>query len=106
MLESIGQIERYTEEMSIEEFVKSDQVCDAVLRRLEIIGEATKNLPEEMKIAHGEIEWRDISDFRNFLIHEYFGVDIQEVWSVIKKDLPVLKKQIQNILDEKEKESS
>lgn len=73
---------------------------DAVIRRIEIIGEAVKNLPSDLKQAHPETPWQDISDMRNKLIHAYFQVDLELVWEVITKDLPPFKEQVKALLDE------
>jgi len=62
----------------------------AVIREFEIIGEAAGNLPDKLKRGRPDVEWRDIKDFRNLLIHEYFGVDLEIVWKIIQDDLPVL----------------
>jgi uncharacterized protein with HEPN domain len=70
----------------------------AVIRQIEIIGEASKNLTADYKKKHSLIPWRDIVDMRNKLIHEYFGVDKQVVWNTITIDLPQLKNQIANLL--------
>jgi len=75
ILESIGQIEKYTDNISEDDFIESMQIQDSVIRRLEIIGEAIGNFPKEIKTEHLDIQWNEISGMRNFLIHEYFGVD-------------------------------
>ncbi len=98
ILESIEQIEKYTAGVSREQFENSLNVQDAVLRRLEIIGEAVKNLPTEFKEEHPDIPWKKIAGTRDFLTHEYFDVDIDLVWGVIQKDLGALKEQISNLL--------
>lgn len=74
------------------------QIQDAVVRRIEIIGEAVRNLPNDFKESNPKTPWLDIADMRNKLIHEYFDVDLELVWEVIKKDLPELKKQIENLI--------
>jgi uncharacterized protein with HEPN domain len=74
----------------------------AVLRGLEIIGEATKNLSRELKAKHREIPWREIAGMRNKLIHEYFGVKLELVWVTIKNKLPEFKNQVLRILKELE----
>lgn len=96
---SIESIETYTENLSKESFLNSPQVQDAVMRKLEIIGEATKNLPDEFKNAHPEIPWRAISGMRDMLIHEYFGVDVALVWNTVQNNLPVLRNLIHKILN-------
>ena len=73
-----------------------------VLRGLEIIGEATKNLSKELKAKHREVPWRDIAGMRNKLIHQYFGVNLELVWVTIKNKLPELKNQVLKILREME----
>jgi len=70
-----------------------------VIRRLEIIGEAVKNLPADFKKKKSSIPWQNIAGMRDFLIHEYFGVDLDLVWQTVKKDLPEFKKQILKLLD-------
>ena len=71
---------------------------NTLLRALEIIGEATKNLSKKMKAEHSEIQWKDISGMRDKLIHEYFGVNLDLVWETVKKNIPELEKQISEML--------
>lgn len=101
ILESIKWIEEYTKEISKDDFLHSTQIQDAVIRRLEIIGEAAKNMPPELKEKHSDIPWRQMAGIRDVLIHEYFGVDLHLLWNVVKKDLPGLKHKISNILERK-----
>lgn len=98
ILESVEYIERYVKEISEEEFLKSIQIQDAVIRRLEIIGEAIRYLPEELKEKYPLVPWREIADMRNVLIHEYFSVDENLLWNAAKKDISALKKNITYIL--------
>lgn len=99
ILESIEYIEQYTSKISLKEFKYSIQSQDSVIRRLEIIGEAVKNLPNDFKATTPYISWREMAGMRDVLIHEYFGVDIDLVWNTTKKDLPILKKEINELLN-------
>jgi len=98
ILDSIKKIEGYTKGLSKEEFLRDSQVQDAVLRRLEIVGEAAKNLPSDFKKRYAGVSWRQIAGMRDVIIHEYFGVDLDLVWATVKKDLPALKRKINNIV--------
>jgi len=91
ILESISLIETYTINMDKAEFMDSTQAQDAVLHRLQIIGEAAKNLPEEIKTLHPDIPWRQITGMRDILVHAYFGVDLELTWATVKSNLPELK---------------
>lgn len=85
--------------LSFERFAVDETLRRAFVRSLEVIGEAVKNLPEEFRAAHSEIEWRSIARMRDRLIHGYFGVDYQLVWDVVREKLPELKCNIQRIID-------
>lgn len=98
ILESIEWIEKDMKDLSKDDFLKDVLVQDAVFRRLEIIGEAMRHLPGEFKKAHPEIPWQDIMDTRNKLIHDYFGLDLDLVWGIVKNDVPPLKEQIEKLL--------
>lgn len=100
MLEAISDIEKFIEDITQEEFYKNKEKQYAVMRALEIIGEATKNLSKELRAKHREIPWRDIAGMRDKLIHEYFGVKLELVWETVKNRLPELKEQICNISKE------
>lgn len=97
MLESINNIEEFTKGLDKEKFAKDKLRQSAVLRQLEVIGEAVKNISQEFRDKHKAIEWQLIAGLRDKLIHHYFGVDITRVWNVIEKDLPILKKEIEKI---------
>ncbi len=100
ILESIGRIEEYIESMSYDDFIDDRKTIDAVVRNLEIIGEAVKNLSDEIKRKYCEVNWKGIAGMRDKLIHAYFGVDPQIVWETVKVRIPELKIQIRKILEE------
>lgn len=94
IIESIEDIEKYTKGQTKEKFSKAKMMQDAVIRKIEIIGEAVKNLPLSFRKKHSKIDWGDIAGMRDILIHEYFGVNINVVWKTVREDIPKLKKQI------------
>ena len=104
ILEAVETIESYIRNMKRTDFLAEPNkiVRDAVVREFEIIGEATRRLSEEIKKKYQDLPWQDISDMRNKLIHEYFGVDMAVVWKTIETDLPKLKKIVGQILNSKE----
>ena len=99
ILESITEVENHIKDISGDEFLNDIKTQDAVIRRIEIMGEAVKNLPESFKENYPKIEWREIAGMRNKLIHEYFGVIMERVWDTAKNDIPKLKKQISELLE-------
>lgn len=98
ILESIAEIERYTKDISEAEFSRSTQIQDAVIRRLEIIGEAARNIPNGIKKQYDFIPWKKVTGSRDVLIHDYFEVDIESVWETVVKDIPKLKQDIKQLL--------
>jgi len=94
ILDAINDIENSTKNLSREDFEKNKDIRDATIRRIEIIGEATKNISGETKNKYKEVEWKDIVGTRDKMIHAYFEIDMDITWKIIKKDLPILKKQI------------
>lgn len=98
--ESIEKIERYTTGITQDNFQSDEKTTDAVVRNLEIIGEAASRLPADFTDQHSEIEWVKIIGLRNRVVHEYFGVDLQLIWQILKKDLPGLKESLMNIRSE------
>jgi len=100
ILECIALIEKYTIGKTESDFLASSQLQDAVIRRIEIIGEAVKNIPEDLKVEYPDIPWKKISGTRDILVHEYFGVDLQLTWAVLEKDIPDLKIKMERIRNE------
>lgn len=97
ILISIQRIEEYTKDLSAKDFEKDWKTIDAVVRNLEIIGEAARNIPENLIEEYPDIPWNSMVSMRNKIMHEYFGVDTEILWKTIKDDLPPLKKQIEKI---------
>jgi uncharacterized protein with HEPN domain len=97
ILESIARIEEYTHNLDEFQFQKSVQVQDAVIRRLEIMGEAVKNIPPAVRANHPDIPWKSIAGLRDVLIHAYFGVQMHRTWKVVREDLPALKVQFETV---------
>lgn len=90
ILESINKIFEYTSVITPDEFLTDSKTQDAVSRNFEIIGEASARLTNEFKIKYGQINWREVKDFRNTLIHDYLGTNYTTVWLIIQNDLKIL----------------
>ncbi len=87
IIEAIGKVRKYTKGFERDDFLQNELVQDAVVRNIEIIGEAAKNLPDEFKKKHSNIQWRDISGMRDRIVHFYFGIDFELVWDTIETDI-------------------
>ena len=103
--ESIKNIEDFVEEISKEQFLKDKEKQHAVVRAIEVIGEATKNIPDEIRNRYPSIPWRDMAGMRDKIIHGYFMVDFETVWLVVKVEVPKLKKQMREIMEAEKKEN-
>jgi uncharacterized protein with HEPN domain len=91
IIETVQIIESYIVGISLDDFIGNRMLCDAVLRNLQILSESTQKISQEIKDKYGNIPWRDISGFRNILVHDYLeGIDLTTVWNVITQDLPSL----------------
>lgn len=97
---AIGSIERYTAGLTLEQFKGDTKTQDAVVRNLEIIGEAVKRIPKEVRDAYPSVTWRPAAAMRDFLIHEYPSVDAEAVWDTVQNDLPPFRKEIEQMTKE------
>lgn len=98
ILKNINRIELSTRNITKEQFDNGIDIQDAVIRRIEVIGEAVKHLPQEFIKKHPNIPWKKIAGTRDVIIHDYFEVNLQRIWNIIQKDLMPLKKQIEDLL--------
>ena len=99
ILTSIGRIREYTASLSFEEFSGDQKTIDAILRNFEVIGEAVKTLPPEIKAKYA-YDWRSVAGLRDILTHEYFGVSVKIVWDVLQNELPELERRVKEILEQ------
>jgi uncharacterized protein with HEPN domain len=97
ILENIKDLESFSKGLTKEEFAKNKLKQNAIIRSLEVIGEAVKNIPDSFREKYPNIPWKDIAGFRDILSHAYFGVNIERVWNIIKIDLPALKEGMERI---------
>jgi uncharacterized protein with HEPN domain len=97
--DTIARIKKYTAQ-GREDFHENTMAQDAVIRNLEVIGEAVRNLPPDLRRRHPEVPWRSITALRNVLIHKYFGVDLEIVWRVVQRRIPTLKRHVGTLLSE------
>ena len=98
ILDSIHLIEEYSINVTPTKFHKNRALQDAIIRRLEIIGEAVKNLPTSFKTKYPDIPWKQMAGMRDILIHEYFDVDLFLTWKVVKQEIPLIKEKLLAIL--------
>jgi uncharacterized protein with HEPN domain len=100
ILDAITKTEKYLGDVDEASFIQNSLIQDGVIRQIEIIGEAARHLSGDLRNKYSDIPWDDIAGMRNKLIHDYFGVDIDEVWLTATEDLPILKEQVAAILAE------
>ncbi|NVM03473.1 MAG: DUF86 domain-containing protein [Candidatus Helarchaeota archaeon] len=99
--EAVRRIREYTENINYKDFLNDIKTQDAVVRNFEVIGEAVKNLSINLRETHSKIPWKKIAGIKDKLIHHYFGVNFEILWTIIEEDLPDLDTQIKDILNEK-----
>lgn len=104
IIDAIESINSFIQGLDFDEFAHDDKTVSAVVRKFEVIGEAVKQIPENMRKKYNSIPWKDISGMRDRLIHFYFGVDTQLVWTTIHDSLPELKKTVTQLLKNLPKE--
>ena len=98
IVEAAKRIEKYTKGLTLEKLKRNELIIDGVVRNLEIIGEAVKNIPANVKDKYPDIEWKKIAGLRDILAHEYFGIDLEILWDITENKLPELKKEISRLL--------
>jgi uncharacterized protein with HEPN domain len=98
IVESCGRIRRFVAGMTFEAFAADERTCDAVIRNIEVIGEAAKNLPDDVIARAPEVEWRKIRGMRDILAHGYFGLDTKVVWSTATTKLDALERAVRGLL--------
>ena len=98
IISSIKKIEKYINDISFEEFSDNEMIVDAVVRNLEIIGEAARNLEDDFKEINSHIPWRNMIGLRNIMIHEYFGIALNIIWKIVTDDIPRTKPEILKLI--------
>lgn len=102
ILESISKIRRYTRGFDFDKFEDDEKTIDAVIRNLEIIGEAARNVPREIQTLYPDLPWAEMQTMRNIVIHQYHGVNLKIIWQTVQEDLPSIISRLQQISEEKD----
>lgn len=104
IVDAAGKAERFVEDTDFEGFSANDEKIFAVIRALEVIGEAAKNVPEDLRQQYPHIPWRSMAGMRDVLIHQYFGVQLQRIWTTVQEDIPTVREAVAGVLAEIESE--
>jgi len=100
ILDSINDVENFIDGMEFEDFIKDKKTIYSVVRAIEIIGEAAKNVPEQIRTKYPDVPWKQMAGMRDKLIHEYFGVDLEIIWETAKDDVPRLKTAVSKVFED------
>ncbi len=98
IIDSINDIESFTKNMTYEDFTKDRKTINAIIRSIEVIGEAAKKIPKSIRDKHPDVPWKKMAGMRDKMIHEYFGMDVGILWKVVKENIPPLKPLIEDVL--------
>ncbi|MBI4127956.1 MAG: DUF86 domain-containing protein [Parcubacteria group bacterium] len=97
ILDAVAKIEKYVRNASFDDFRGNELLHDGIIRELEIIGEASKRLSEDLKASMGDIPWKRIAGLRDKIVHDYFSLDLESIWHTVQEDIPVLKRALERV---------